>query len=61
VDLQFRSRQPVAASIGSAGLLAGCRVDLPVHDALYTNRQYRQFVLKIYVDRYISQIYLEAT
>src|SRR5271157_2652052 len=25
--------------IGSAGLLAGCRVDLPVHAALYTNRE----------------------
>ena len=24
---------------GSAGLLAGCRVDLPVHAALYTNRK----------------------
>jgi hypothetical protein len=26
----------VAARTGSAGLLAGCRVDLPVHAALYT-------------------------
>src|ERR1019366_1187687 len=33
------SRLPVAERIGSAGLLAGCRVDLPVHAALYTNRR----------------------
>jgi len=25
--------------MGSAGLLAGCCVDLPVHAALYTNRE----------------------
>jgi hypothetical protein len=39
VDLLFGSRLPVAARIGSAGLLAGCCVDLPVHAVLYTNRK----------------------
>ena len=37
VDILLGSRLPVAERKGSAGLLAGCRVDLPVHAALYTN------------------------
>jgi hypothetical protein len=32
-------RLPIAANIGSAGLLAGCRVDLPDHAALYANME----------------------
>jgi hypothetical protein len=46
VDLLLGSRLPVAARTGSAGLLAGCCVDLPVYAALYTNREnaiYRAF------------------
>jgi hypothetical protein len=39
VDLLLGSRLPVAERTGSAGLPAGCRVDLPVHGALYTNRK----------------------
>jgi hypothetical protein len=39
VDFLLGSRLPVAAKTGSAGLLAGCRVDLPVHAGLYTNRK----------------------
>ena len=30
---------PVSERIGSAGLLAGCSVDLPVHAVLYTNKK----------------------
>jgi hypothetical protein len=30
---------PIAAKAGSAGLLAGCRVDLPVHAAIRANRK----------------------
>jgi len=37
------SRLPAAAGIGSAGLLAGCHVDLPVHAALRTNRKNAPF------------------
>jgi len=40
VDLLLGSRLPLAASTCSAGLPAGCRVDLPVHAALHTNREY---------------------
>jgi hypothetical protein len=29
----------VTARTGSAGLLAGCRVDLPVHASLYNNKR----------------------
>jgi hypothetical protein len=36
VDLLSGSRLPVAEKIGSAGLLAGCHVDLLVHAALNT-------------------------
>jgi hypothetical protein len=39
VNLLLGSRLPVAERTGSAGLPAGCRVDLPVHAALYTNRK----------------------
>jgi hypothetical protein len=39
VDILLGSRLPVAERIGSAGLQTGCRVDLPVHAALYTNRK----------------------
>jgi hypothetical protein len=39
VDLLLGSRLPVAAKTGSAGLPAGCRVDLPVHAGLYTNKK----------------------
>jgi hypothetical protein len=39
VDLLPGSRLPVAERTGSAGLLAGCRVDLPVHAVFYTNRK----------------------
>jgi hypothetical protein len=39
VNLLLGSRLPVAERTGSAGLLAGCRVDLPVHAALYTIRK----------------------
>ena len=37
VDLLPGSGSLVAERTGSAGLLAGCCVDLPVHAALYTN------------------------
>ena len=40
VDHQLGSRLSCAEESGSAGLLAGCRVDLPVHVALCTNRKY---------------------
>jgi hypothetical protein len=39
VDLLLGTRLPVVATAGSAGLLAGCRVDLPVHAALCINRK----------------------
>jgi hypothetical protein len=39
VDLLLGSRLTVAERTGSAGLLAGCCVDLPVHAALYINRK----------------------
>jgi hypothetical protein len=39
VDLLLGSRLPVAARAGSADLLAGCCVDLPVRAALHTNRK----------------------
>ena len=39
LDFLLGSRLPAAARTGSAGLLAGCRVDLPVHAAVYTNRK----------------------
>jgi len=42
VDLLLGSRLPVAETTGSADLLAGCRVDLPVHATLYTNRKNAQ-------------------
>jgi len=32
-------RLPIAANIGSAGLLAGCRGGHPVHAALYANME----------------------
>jgi hypothetical protein len=38
VDILLGSRLPVAERTGSTGVLAGCRVDLPVHAALYTKR-----------------------
>src|ERR1035441_8933050 len=39
VEILLGSRLLVAARTGSAGLLAGCHVDLPVHAALYSNRR----------------------
>jgi hypothetical protein len=40
------SRLPAAARTGSAGLLAGCRMDLPVHAALYTNKENAESLAK---------------
>jgi hypothetical protein len=39
VDILLSSRLPVAAITGSAGLLASCRADLPVHAVLYKNKK----------------------
>ena len=39
MDLLLGSKLPATERTGSAGLQAGCRVDLPVHAALYTNRK----------------------
>ena len=39
MNLLHGSRLLVVARTSSAGLLAGCREDLPVHAALYTNRK----------------------
>jgi len=39
VEFLLDSRLPVIERIGSAGLPAGCREDLPVLAALHTNRK----------------------
>jgi hypothetical protein len=38
----------IAAGTSNAGLLAGCRVDLPVHAVRYTNRR---IALELYLSR----------